>query len=218
MNGGSKSGKGRKRRVKDHDPMRVVVADDSVLLREGVARLLKDAGVDVVGQADDADQLMRTVLAYQPHAAIIDIRMPPTSTDDGFRAALEIKQRLPGAGVLILSQYVETGYALELISDTPAASAIFSRTGSPTSTGWRTQPAASQRADRSSTPRSLPHLVGRRRLRDPLAALTPREREVLQLMAEGRSNHGIAERLVVTERAVETRDEHLRQARAAPRI
>ena len=99
--------------------MRVVVADDSVLLREGVARLLKDAGVDVVGQADDADQLMRTVLAYQPHAAIIDIRMPPTSTDDGFRAALEIKQRLPGAGVLILSQYVETGYALELISDSP---------------------------------------------------------------------------------------------------
>jgi DNA-binding NarL/FixJ family response regulator len=97
--------------------MRVVVADDSVLLREGVARLLKDAGVDVVGQADDADQLMRTVLAYQPHAAIIDSRMPPTSIDDGFRAALEIKQRLPGAGVLILSQYVETGYALELISD-----------------------------------------------------------------------------------------------------
>jgi DNA-binding NarL/FixJ family response regulator len=95
--------------------MGVVVADDSVLPREGVARLLEDAGVDVVGPADDADQLMRTVLAYKPHAAI----MPPTSTDDGFRAALEIKQRLPGAGVLILPQYVETGYALELISDSP---------------------------------------------------------------------------------------------------
>ena len=94
--------------------MRVVVADDSVLLREGVTRLLQDAGMEVVDQAEDAEQLVRTVLGHQPDAAIIDIRMPPTSTDDGLRAALEIKQKLPKTGVLILSQYVETGYAPEV--------------------------------------------------------------------------------------------------------
>jgi len=183
--------------------MRVVVADDSVLLREGVTRLLQDAGMEVVDQAEDAEQLVRTVLGHQPDAAIIDIRMPPTSTDDGLRAALEIKQKLPKTGVLILSQYVETGYALKLISDCASGVGYLLKDRVSDIEGF--VDAVRRVADGGSVidPEVVAHLVGRRRRRDPLAALTAREREVLQLMAEGRSNQGIAERLVVTERAVE---------------
>jgi DNA-binding NarL/FixJ family response regulator len=183
--------------------MRVVVADDSVLLRAGITRLLQDAGVEVVGQADDAEQLVRTVLGHEPDAAIIDIRMPPTSTDDGLRAALEIKQKLPNTGVLILSQYVETGYALKLISDCSGGVGYLLKDRVADIEGF--VDAVRRVADGGSVidPEVVAHLVGRRRRRNPLAALTAREREVLQLMAEGRSNQGIAERLVVTERAVE---------------
>jgi DNA-binding NarL/FixJ family response regulator len=183
--------------------MRVVVAEDSVLLREGIVRLLQDAGFDVVGQVGDTEQLVRMVAAYRPDAAVIDIRMPPTNTDDGLRAALEIRKQVPETGVLILSQYVEAGYALELISDTSGGVGYLLKDR--VADVERFVDAVRQVATGGSVldPEVVASLVGRRRRNDPLAVLTPREREVLQLMAEGRSNQGIAERLVITERAVE---------------
>jgi DNA-binding NarL/FixJ family response regulator len=183
--------------------MRVVVAEDSVLLREGIVRLLQDAGFDVVGQVGDAEQLVRMVAAFRPDAAVIDIRMPPTNTDDGLRAALEIRKQVPETGVLILSQYVEAGYALELISDTSGGVGYLLKDR--VADVERFVDAVRQVATGGSVldPEVVASLVGRRRRNDPLAVLTPREREVLQLMAEGRSNQGIAERLVITERAVE---------------
>ena len=183
--------------------MRVVIADDSVLLREGVASLLEDAGFEVVGQAGDPDDLLLKVRSYEPDVAIVDIRMPPTNTDEGLRAAQTIRERHPGVGVLVLSQYVESGYALELlqgsaegvgyllkdrVSDVKEFAAAVKRVGEGGS---------------ALDPEVVSRLVGRRRDDDPMSQLTPREREVLELMAEGRSNQGIAERLVVTERAVE---------------
>jgi DNA-binding NarL/FixJ family response regulator len=183
--------------------MRVVVAEDSVLLREGIVRLLQDAGFDVVGQVGDAEQLVRMVAAFRPDAAVIDIRMPPTNTDDGLRAALEIRKQVPETGVLILSQYVEAGYALELISDTSGGVGYLLKDR--VADVERFVDAVRQVATGGSVldPEVVATLVGRRRRNDPLAVLTPREHEVLQLMAEGRSNQGIAERLVITERAVE---------------
>jgi DNA-binding NarL/FixJ family response regulator len=183
--------------------MRVVIADDSVLLREGIARLLRDAGLDVVGQVDDADQLVHTVLGCQPDAAIVDIRMPPTSTDDGLRAALEIKEKLPRTGVLILSQYVETSYAVKLITDSSRGVGYLLKDRVADVEAFIDALRRVAEGGSVIDPEVVAHLVGRRRRQDPLAALTAREREVLQLMAEGRSNQGIAERLVVTERAVE---------------
>jgi DNA-binding NarL/FixJ family response regulator len=183
--------------------VRVVIADDSVLLREGVASLLEDAGFEVVGQAGDSDDLLLKVRSYDPDVVIVDIRMPPTHTDEGLRAAQTIRERHPGVGVLVLSQYVESGYALELlqgsaegvgyllkdrVSDVQEFAAAVKRVGEGGS---------------ALDPEVVSRLVGRRRDDDPMSQLTPREREVLELMAEGRSNQGIAERLVVTERAVE---------------
>ncbi len=183
--------------------LRVVIADDSVLLREGVARLLADAGFHVVGQAGDAEDLLLKVRSYAPDVAIVDIRMPPTHTDEGLRAAKEIRERHPGVGVLVLSQYVESGYALELlqqnadgvgyllkdrVSDVAEFAAAVKRVGEGGS---------------ALDSEVVSRLVGRRRADDPLSQLTPREREVLELMAEGRSNQAIAERLYVTLRAVE---------------
>jgi DNA-binding NarL/FixJ family response regulator len=183
--------------------MRIVVGEDSVLLREGIVRLLNDAGLDVVGQAGDAEDLLRKVSAHRPDVAVVDIRMPPTDTDDGLRAAVEIRRRLPGTGVLVLSQYIEDGYALELVG------------GSAEGTGYLLKDRvadvdefldAVRRVGAGGSvldPRVVAALLGRRRRDDPLADLTERERDVLGLMAEGRSNHAIAERLVITERAVE---------------
>jgi DNA-binding NarL/FixJ family response regulator/class 3 adenylate cyclase len=183
--------------------MRVVVAEDSVLLREGIARLLEDAGLQVVGQAGTADELMLKVRSYKPHVAIVDIRMPPTQTDEGLRAAKEIREKHPETAVLVLSQYLESAYALELLSesaegvgyllkdrvaDVPEFVAAVRRVGEGGS---------------ALDPSVVSQLVGRRRQDDPIGQLTPREREVLELMAEGLSNRAIADRLVVTERAVE---------------
>ena len=135
--------------------MRVVLADDSLLLREGVARLLEDAGLDVVAQAGDAEDLLRKVGAHKPDVAIVDVRMPPTHTDEGLRAAAEIRERYPRRGVLVLSQYIEEGYALELlVRRAPRASATCSRTASPTSTASSTPCGAWARAAARSTPRS----------------------------------------------------------------
>jgi len=183
--------------------MRVVVADDSVLLREGIARLLEDSGFEVVGRAGDAEELLRKVRAHQPDVAIVDIKMPPTHTDEGLRAARTIRAENPRTAVLVLSQYVEEDYALDLLA------------GSAEGVGYilkdrvadidRFLDAIRRVADGGSALDSevVSRLVGRRRGDDPLSQLTPREREVLELMAEGRSNQAIAERMVVTLRAVE---------------
>jgi DNA-binding NarL/FixJ family response regulator len=183
--------------------MRVVVADDSVLLREGVVRLLTENGFDVVGQAGDAEDLIRKVRAHKPDVAVVDIRMPPTNTDDGLRAALEIRAELPDTGVLVLSQYVEEGYALDLVGD--SAGGVGYLLKDRVADVERFVDSVRRVADGGSAldPEVVSQLVGRARRDDPLEALTPREREVLEYMAEGRSNHAIAELMVVTERAVE---------------
>jgi len=183
--------------------MRVVVADDSVLLREGVVRLLTENGFDVVGQAGDAEDLIRKVRAHKPDVAVVDIRMPPTNTDDGLRAALEIRAELPDTGVLVLSQYVEEGYALDLVGD--SAGGVGYLLKDRVADVDRFVDSVRRVADGGSAldPEVVSQLVGRARRDDPIDELTPREREVLELMAEGRSNHAIAEHMVVTERAVE---------------
>ena len=182
---------------------RVVLAEDSILLREGVARILEEAGFDVVGQAGNAEDLLLKVRSYSPDVAIVDIRMPPTHTDEGVRAAKEIRERHPDVGVLVLSQYVEPGYAMELLSE--SAEGIGYLLKDRVSDVREFAEAVRRVADGGSAldPTVVSQLVGRRRKDDPIEGLTPREREVLELMAEGRSNQGIAERLVVTERAVE---------------
>ncbi len=183
--------------------MRVVIADDSVLLREGVVRILAEAGFEVVGQAGTADELMLKVRSYSPDVAVVDIRMPPSHTDEGLRAAQEIREKHPGVGVLVLSQYVEPAYAMELLAE--SAEGVGYLLKDRISDVNEFADAVRRVADGGSAldPAIVSQLVGRRRGDDPLGELTAREREVLGLMAEGRSNQGIAERLVVTERAVE---------------
>jgi DNA-binding NarL/FixJ family response regulator len=184
--------------------VRVVVADDAVILREGLARLLGEAGFEVVGLAADADELLEAVERAQPDVAIVDIRMPPTHTDEGLRAALEIRRRRPNTGILVLSQHVNARYALELLADGTEG------------VGYMLKERVSDLDELAASVQRIGHggsmldpivvdqLVGRRRLGpDPLAELTQREREVLALMAEGRSNKAIAERLFVTEHTVE---------------
>jgi DNA-binding NarL/FixJ family response regulator/class 3 adenylate cyclase len=183
--------------------VRVVLADDSVLLREGIARLLEDAGFEIVGQAGDPDELLLKVRSYKPDVAIVDIRMPPTHTDEGLRAAREIREKHPATGVLVLSQYLESGYALELLSE--SAEGVGYLLKDRVSDVDEFASAVRRVAEGGSALDSqvVSRLVGRRRGDDPLAALTPREREVMELMAEGRSNQAIADRLFVTMRAVE---------------
>jgi DNA-binding NarL/FixJ family response regulator len=183
--------------------VRVVVADDSVLLREGVVRLLQEDGFDVVAQSGDAEDLMRKVGAHRPDVAIVDVRMPPTHTDEGLRAAAEIRERYPETAVLVLSQIIETGSALELL--TASAEGIGYLLKDRVADIDRFTEAVRRVADGGSAldPEVVSTLLGRRRRDDPLADVTAREREVLALMAEGRSNGAIAEQLVVTERAVE---------------
>jgi DNA-binding NarL/FixJ family response regulator/class 3 adenylate cyclase len=183
--------------------LRVVLADDSVLLREGIARLLDDAGFDVVGQSENPDDLMLKVRSYAPDVAIVDIRMPPTQTDEGLRAAQEIRENHPGVGVLVLSQYVEPAYAMELLAE--SAEGVGYLLKDRVSDVDEFAAAVRRVADGGSAldPALVTQLVGRRRQHDPLDELTPREREVLELMAEGRSNQAIGERLFVTPRAVE---------------
>jgi DNA-binding NarL/FixJ family response regulator len=182
--------------------MRVVVADDSVLLREGLVHILTAAGFDVIGQAGTPDELLLKVRSYRPDIAIVDIRMPPTHTDEGLQAAKAIREQHPDVAVLVLSQYVELGYATELLArgtervgyllkDRVSDVAEFAASVRRVATGGS-----------ALDPAVVSLLVGNR-TDNPLDELTPREREVLELMAEGRSNQGIATRLVVTEHAVE---------------
>jgi DNA-binding NarL/FixJ family response regulator len=180
-----------------------VLAEDSVLLREGVARLLTDEGFEVVGQVDNADDLVRRVGFSKPDVAVVDIRMPPTHTDEGLRAAKEIRERFPQVGVLVLSQYAEPDYALELLAESSEGVGYLLKDRVADVEEFTSAVRRVGQGGSALDPAVVSQLVGRRRRDDPLAELTPRERDVLELMAEGRSNTGIAERLVVTERAVE---------------
>jgi DNA-binding NarL/FixJ family response regulator len=182
--------------------MRVVLGEDSLLLRAGVARLLEDAGIEVVGQAGDLDDLLRKVRAHKPDVTIVDIKMPPTQTDEGLKAALVIRSELPGTGVLVLSQYVEKEYAAELLTE--SAEGVGYLLKDRVADIERFVDAVRRVADGGSAldPEVISQMLARRSA-GPIDQLTSREREVLALMAEGRSNHSIASELVVTERAVE---------------
>jgi len=182
--------------------LRVVIAEDSVLLREGVARLLEDAGFDVVARAGDADDLLRKVRAHTPDVAVVDIRMPPMQLDDGLRAAQVIRRELPAVGVLLLSQYVEERYVMELLSN--GVEGIGYLLKDRIAEVDRFTDAVRRVASGGSAldPQVVAQMMGGKR-HEPLARLSPRERQVLALMAEGRTNRAISEELAVTERAVE---------------
>jgi DNA-binding NarL/FixJ family response regulator len=180
-----------------------VVAEDSVLLREGIAHLLEEAGYEVVGQAGNADELILKVRSYRPDVAVIDIRMPPTQTDEGLRAAKQIRKELPQTGVLVLSAYLESEYALELLSESAEGVGYLLKDRVSDVEQFLSAVRRVGEGGSALDPEIVSRLVGRRRKRDPFDDLTPREREVLSLMAEGLSNAAIAARLVVTGRAVE---------------
>jgi DNA-binding NarL/FixJ family response regulator len=181
----------------------VVLADDTVLLREGIARLLTDAGFEVVAQAGDPEGLLRYVAMHKPTVAIIDIRMPPTHTDEGLRAAAEIRNRFPETGVLVLSQYVEAGFAMGLFASITRGVGYLLKDRVADFDDFASSVRRIAEGGSVLDPAVVAELFGRRRKDDPLSSLTPREREVLELMAEGRSNQAIADRLYVTPRAVE---------------
>ncbi|HSC73637.1 MAG TPA: response regulator [Gaiellaceae bacterium] len=183
--------------------VRVVLADDSVLLREGIARLLEDAGFEIVAQSGTADDLLRHVGMHKPDVALVDIRMPPTQTDEGLRAAQEIRERWPDTGVLVLSQYVEPAYAMELLGENAEGVGYLLKDRVSDVDEFAAAVRRVAEGGSALDPAVVSQLVGRRRRDDPLEDLTPREREVLELMAEGKSNQAIAERLVITLRAVE---------------
>jgi DNA-binding NarL/FixJ family response regulator len=188
--------------------VRVVVADDAMLTREGIVRLLQEAGIEVVGEAADADQLLRHIRVERPDAAVVDIRMPPTHTDEGLVAAQRIRAEHPDVGVLVLSQYIEPSYAMRLIEEHPERVGYLLKERV---LDVAVLVDALRRLAEDETvidPTIVSRLVGRRRREDPLAALTAREREVLALVAEGMSNRAIAARLFVTERTVEA---HIKQ-------
>ena len=189
--------------------MRVVIADDAPLVREGVARLLTENGVDVVDQVGDADALLRSVRDLCPEIALVDIRMPPTHTDEGLRAAREIRSRYPGTAVLVLSQHLEPDYALQLVEEKPERVGYLmkERVGRIEQLLDAVQRVATGECvvDRAV----VDELLTRRRRTDPLDALTSREREILALMAEGRSNQGISRALWLSPKTVET---HIRGA------
>jgi DNA-binding NarL/FixJ family response regulator len=183
--------------------VRVVIAEDSVLLREGLERLLDENGLDVVGSAGNADELLRDVESRAPDVAVIDIRLPPTHNDEGMRAALEIRATHPDTGVLVLSQYVEVGLAMQLLAESAEGAGYLLKDRISDVKDFAAAVRRVATGGSAIDPIIVSTLLSRRRGDDPLDVLTPREREVLELMAEGRSNQGIADRLVITLRAVE---------------
>jgi DNA-binding NarL/FixJ family response regulator len=183
--------------------VRAVVAEDSVLLREGVTRVLGDAGIEVVGACDNAEDLLAEVQRCAPHIAIIDIRLPPTHSDEGLRAALEIRTRHPSVGVLVVSQYVEVGLAMKLLAESAEGAGYLLKDRISDVKDFIGAVRRVAGGGSAIDPIIVSTLLSKRRSNDPLVGLTPREREVLELMAEGRSNQGIADELVITLRAVE---------------
>jgi DNA-binding NarL/FixJ family response regulator len=183
--------------------MRVVIAEDQALLRQGIVRLLADAGFEVVAEAADAPDLLRKVAAHKPDVAIVDVQMPPDNTDDGLRAAMEIRETQPTVGVLVLSQYAEERYAVDLIGANAEGVGYLLKDRVTDFSGFAEAVRRVGSGGSVLDPTVVAHMLGRRRRNDPVDALTPREREVLEYMAEGRSNKGIAEKLVVTPHAVE---------------
>jgi len=183
--------------------LRVVIGEDDVLLREGMVRLLSEAGFDVVAQAGDADEFLRRTLAHRPDVAVVDVQMPPRNEDDGLRAAMELRTSLPETGILVLSQFYEESYALDLIGDRPEGVGYLlkERVGDVSVFVDAVERVA--RGGSALDPEIVGRMLGRRRAGGPLDELTPRERDVLAAMAEGKSNAGIAEVLVVTEAAIE---------------
>jgi DNA-binding NarL/FixJ family response regulator len=183
--------------------LRVTIGEDDVLLREGIARLLTDAGLDVVAHAGDAEHLLRRTLAHRPDVAIIDVQMPPRREDDGLLAAVELRRRLPDIGVLILSQYCEPAYALELIGDRPEGVGYLLKERVGNVNGFVEAITRVAAGGSALDPEVVGRMLGRPAPGDPLHALTPREHAVLAAMAQGKSNVGIAETLFVSEAAVE---------------
>ncbi|MFJ6697645.1 response regulator transcription factor [Streptomyces sp. NPDC091272] len=186
-------------------PLRVVIAEDSVLLRDGLAQLLGMRGVEVVAAVGDADALLAAVAEHRPDAAVVDVRMPPTQTDEGLRAAVEIRRTHPGTGVLIFSQYVETAYAAQLLGGAGGGAGIgYLLKERVVDLGEFVDALGRVAAGGTALdPEVVARLFGASRRGSVLDTLTPREREVLALMAQGLTNQGIAGRFVVTERAVE---------------
>ena len=199
--------------------IRVVLADDSVLLREGIARLLEEAGCEIVGQCGTAEDLLLKVRSYKPDVAIVDIRMPPGYKDEGLQAAKQIREHHPGTAVLLLSQYVESGYALQLLQEGAEGVGYLLKDRVSDVDEFAAAVRRVAAGGSALDPAVVSQLVGRRRRDNPLAELSPREREVLELMAEGLSNAAIAARVFITERAVEQHVTHIFQKlnlRAAP--
>ena len=184
-------------------PVQIVVGEDDVLLREGIVRLLTETGFEVVGQAGDAEDLLRKALAHHPDVVIADVQMPPGNDDDGLRAALEIRQRRPETGVLVLSNFYEEAYALELIGDSAEGVGYLlkQRIGDLDAFVGAVHRVA--RGGSALDPEIVGRMLGRRNPGGPLAELSPRELEVLAAMAEGLSNRGIGEKLFVTDAAIE---------------
>jgi DNA-binding NarL/FixJ family response regulator len=184
-------------------PLRVVIAEDELLLREGMSRLLTDAGFDVVGVASDAPDLIRKVGALAPDVAVVDVQMPPDHTDDGLRAAIAIRHRHPEVGVLMLSQFREEAYAMDLIADDASGVGYLLKDRIADLGSFAVAVRRVAGGGSALDPEIVALMVGRRRRTDPLEGLTARERQVLALMAEGKSNLGIAETLRVSQTAVE---------------
>jgi DNA-binding NarL/FixJ family response regulator len=184
-------------------PLTVVIGEDDVLLREGIARLLAEAGFEVVAQTGDADDFLRRTLAHKPDVAVVDVQMPPRREDDGLQAAMALRDSLPDTGVLVLSQFYEESYALDLIGERPEGVGYLlkERVGDVSAFTDAVERVAA--GGSALDPEIVGRMLGRRRAGGPLDELTPRERDVLAAMAEGKSNHGIAEALVVSDAAVE---------------
>ncbi|GAA3757722.1 response regulator transcription factor [Micromonospora maritima] len=189
--------------VIDTGPMRVVIADDAVLLREGLIRLLTEWGHEVVAAVGDGDALVEAVVLHRPDISVVDVRMPPSHTDEGLRAAVEARRRVPGTPILVLSQYVEVSYADDLLDTAGGGIGYLLKDRVAAIDEFLDALARVATGGTVLDPEVISQLLVRRRRDDPLAALTPREREVLALMAEGRSNTAIARVLVVSDGAVE---------------
>jgi DNA-binding NarL/FixJ family response regulator len=185
------------------EPVRVLVGEDDVLLREGIVRLLAEAGFDVVAQAGDAEDFLRKAITYRPDVAVVDIQMPPGHGDDGLRAAIELRARQSSVGVLVLSNYYEDQYAVDLIGDSAEGVGYLLKERVGDIEVFTDAVARVAAGGTALDAEVVARMLGRRRRDGPVASLTPRENDVLALLAEGKSNRGIAQTLVVTPAAVE---------------